>query len=152
MKLLIYMIHTTHVYIVGLYHCWLHDMVFISVNFTGIHHKRIVKCWQHEDNLWVCCQPCLCWFCTCRQAYCCWHWMSGRMTQYLFLKWHCWYLYTRLFKSVEFGNGSRISNKKFVILEFKYLQNKKLRKQAVKSTRIKKSYRTYWLFSFHSAN
>ena len=32
---------------------------------------------------------------------------------------------TRLFKSFEFRNGSRISNEKLVILEFKYLQNKK---------------------------
>ena len=39
----------------------------------------------------------------------------------------------RLFKSFEFGNGSRMSNEKLVILEFKYLQNKKWQKQAVKS-------------------
>ena len=51
--------------------------------------------------------------------------------------------HTQMFKSFEFGNGSRISDKKLVILEFKYLQNKKnASKQAVKSTRIKKSYRT----------
>ena len=31
----------------------------------------------------------------------------------------------RLFKSFEFGNGSRMSDKNLVILEFKYLQNKK---------------------------
>ena len=31
----------------------------------------------------------------------------------------------RLFKSFEFGNGSRISEENLVILEFKYLQNKK---------------------------
>ena len=49
----------------------------------------------------------------------------------------------RLFKSFEFGNGSRISDEDLVILEFKYLQNKKWYKQAVKSARIKKSYRTY---------
>ena len=48
-------------------------------------------------------------------------------------------LYT--FKSFKFGNGSRISDQKLVILEFKYLQNKKWSKKAVKSTRIKKSYR-----------
>ena len=30
-----------------------------------------------------------------------------------------------LFKSFEFGNGSRISDEKLVLLEFKYLQNKK---------------------------
>ena len=48
-----------------------------------------------------------------------------------------------LFKSFECGNGSRISDEKPAILEFKYLQNKKWQKQAVKSTRIKKSYRTY---------
>ena len=32
---------------------------------------------------------------------------------------------SRLFKSFESGNGSRISDEKLVILEFKYLQNKK---------------------------
>ena len=48
----------------------------------------------------------------------------------------------RLFKSFKFGNGSRMSDENLVILEFKYLQNKK-QKQAVKSARIKKSYRTY---------
>ena len=32
---------------------------------------------------------------------------------------------TQLFKSFEFGNGSRISDEKLVLLEFKYLQNKK---------------------------
>ena len=32
---------------------------------------------------------------------------------------------SRQFKSCEFGNGSRIYDEKFVILEFKYLQNKK---------------------------
>ena len=32
---------------------------------------------------------------------------------------------TQLFKSFEFGNGSRMHNKKPVLLEFKYLQNKK---------------------------
>ena len=64
-----------------------------------------------------------------------------------------------LFKSFEFGNGSRMSDKNHVILEFKYLQNKKWQKQAVKSARIKTSYRTYyfhftqltdknWQFSF----
>ena len=31
----------------------------------------------------------------------------------------------RLFKSFEFGNGSRMSDENLVILEFKYLQNKK---------------------------
>ena len=29
-----------------------------------------------------------------------------------------------LFKSFEFGNGSRISDKKLIMFEFKYLQNK----------------------------
>ena len=33
---------------------------------------------------------------------------------------------TRLFKSFEFGNGNRMSDKKLVILEFRYFQNKKL--------------------------
>ena len=56
-----------------------------------------------------------------------------------------------LFKSFEFGNGS-MSDEKLVILEFKCLQNKKWLKEALKSTRIRKSYRTYWLFSFHSDN
>ena len=32
---------------------------------------------------------------------------------------------SRLFKSFEFGNGSRMSDENLVILEFKYLQNKK---------------------------
>ena len=48
-----------------------------------------------------------------------------------------------LFKSFEFGKRSRISDKNLVILEFKYFQNQKWYKQAVKSARIKKSYRTY---------
>ena len=34
-------------------------------------------------------------------------------------------LVSQLFKSFEFGNGSRISDGNLVILEFKYLQNKK---------------------------
>ena len=50
---------------------------------------------------------------------------------------------TRLFNSFEFGNGNRMFDEKLAILEFKYFQNKKWQKQAVKSTRIKKSYRTY---------
>ena len=41
------------------------------------------------------------------------------------------------------GNGSRMSNKNLAILEFKYLQNKKWLKQAIKSARIKMSYRTF---------
>ena len=36
-----------------------------------------------------------------------------------------------------------MSDEKPVILEFKYLQNKKWQKQAVKSTKIKKNYGTY---------
>ena len=56
-----------------------------------------------------------------------------------------------LFKSFEFGNGS-MSDEKLVILEFKCLQNKKWLKEALKSARIRKSYRTYWRFSFHSDN
>ena len=48
------------------------------------------------------------------------------------------------FKSFEFENGSRMSDKKLVKLEVKYLQNKKWYKQAVKSTRIRKSYTTYY--------
>ena len=31
----------------------------------------------------------------------------------------------RQFKSLEFGNGSRMSDENLVIVEFKYLQNKK---------------------------
>ena len=50
---------------------------------------------------------------------------------------------SRLFKSFEFGNGNTMSDENLAILEFKYLQNKKWYKQAVKSARIKKSYRTY---------
>ena len=34
--------------------------------------------------------------------------------------------HTWLFKSFEFGNGGRMSDQKLVILEFKYLQNKKM--------------------------
>ena len=33
--------------------------------------------------------------------------------------------YSRLFKSIEFGNGSQIFDQKSVIFEFKYLQSKK---------------------------
>ena len=43
-----------------------------------------------------------------------------------------------------------MSDENLVILEFKYLQKKKLKKQAVKSARIKKSHRIHWLFSFPS--
>ena len=32
---------------------------------------------------------------------------------------------SRLFRSFEFGNGSRMSDENLVILEFKFLQNKK---------------------------
>ena len=60
--------------------------------------------------------------------------------------------FPRLFKSFEFGDGSSMSDAKIVLLEFKYLQNKKRQKKAVKSTRKKNSYRTYLLFSFHSDN
>ena len=45
----------------------------------------------------------------------------------------CGHENTQLFKSFEFGNGSRMSDKKLTILEFKYLLNKKMvLKQAVK--------------------
>ena len=37
----------------------------------------------------------------------------------------CYHLTKRLFKSFEFGNGSIIPDEDLVILEFKYLQNKK---------------------------
>ena len=53
---------------------------------------------------------------------------------------------TWLFKPFKFGNGSRMSDKKLIILGFKYLQNKKKCKQAVKSTRTRKS---YWTYYFH---
>ena len=39
---------------------------------------------------------------------------------------------TQLFKSFEFENGSRMSDENLVIHVFKYLQNKKWQKQAVK--------------------
>ena len=39
---------------------------------------------------------------------------------------------SRLFNSFEFGNGSRLPDEKLTILEFKYLQNKKWYKQAIK--------------------
>ena len=48
-----------------------------------------------------------------------------------------------MFKSFEFGNGGRMFDEQPVVLEFKYLQNKKWQEQAVKSSRIKKRYRTY---------
>ena len=44
---------------------------------------------------------------------------------------------SQLFKSIEFGNGSRISDEKEVILEFRYLQ------KDTNKLRIKKSYMTY---------
>ena len=49
----------------------------------------------------------------------------------------------QLFKSFEFSNGSRMSDKNLVIIGFKYLQKKKWQKQAVKSARIKTSYKIY---------
>ena len=58
----------------------------------------------------------------------------------------------QLFKSFKFSNGSRMSDKNLVIIGFKYLQKKKWWKQAVKSARIKMSYKIYWLFSFHPYN
>ena len=68
---------------------------------------------------------------------------QAQLTQKLAAKMVSRRLYTRLFKSIKFRNGYRISDEKCVKLEFKYLQNKKWQKQAVRSTRIKKSYRTY---------
>ena len=44
-------------------------------------------------------------------------------------------------KESGFRNGSRMFDEKLTILEFKYLLNKKWKKQAVKSTRTKNSYR-----------
>ena len=52
----------------------------------------------------------------------------------------------RLFKSFEFGNGSRMSDEKLVVPEFKYLQNKKWQKKAVKSARIKKNIYCFTVF------
>ena len=46
---------------------------------------------------------------------------------------------SQLFKSLKFGNGSRMSDKNLAIIEFKYHLNK-----VVKSTKIKKSYRIYY--------
>ena len=43
------------------------------------------------------------------------------------------------FKSFEIGSGSKMSDEKLTILEFKYLQKKKWYKQAVKSPRTRKS-------------
>ena len=54
---------------------------------------------------------------------------------------------SQLFKSFEFGNGSRISDENLVILKFKYLQSR------TKNGRNKlylKSARTHWLFSFYT--
>ena len=53
-----------------------------------------------------------------------------------------------LFESFRFGNRSRMSDKNLVILEVKYLQNKKWQRQAVKSARIKKILRTYYFHFF----
>ena len=50
---------------------------------------------------------------------------------------------SRLFKSFEFGNGSRMFDENLVVLEFRYIHNKIWQEQAVKSTRIKNNYRTY---------
>ena len=55
----------------------------------------------------------------------------------------CPFDHLRLFKSFEFGNGSRMSDEKLVIFEFKYLQNKKWQKQAIKGSRIRKSSKVY---------
>ena len=44
-------------------------------------------------------------------------------------------------KESGFRNGSRMFDEKLTILEFKYLLNKKWKKQAVKRTRTKNSYR-----------
>ena len=78
---------------------------------------------------------------------------------YIYSKCPCWFkfrtrnnhckaryvgVHPRLLKSFEFENGSRMSEKNLVMLEFKYLQTKKWQKQAVKSARVKKSYRTYY--------
>ena len=45
-----------------------------------------------------------------------------------------------------------MSDENLVILEFKYLQNKKWQKQAVKSARIKKSYREHTDYSHFTQN
>ena len=50
---------------------------------------------------------------------------------------------TRLFKSFEFGNGSRMSDEKAVIFCHKFViscpQNRKWQKQAIKNIRINKN-------------
>ena len=56
------------------------------------------------------------------------------------------FFFSWLFKLFKFGNGNRMSYENLVILEFKYLQNKKWLKQAVKSARIKKSYITHYFY------
>ena len=43
-----------------------------------------------------------------------------------------------LLRSFKFGNGSRMSNEKLVILEFKYLQKKKKLKTSCKATMLGK--------------
>ena len=43
----------------------------------------------------------------------------------IFCRREIWSFITRLFKSFEFGNGSRMSEENLVTLEFKYLQNEK---------------------------
>ena len=55
---------------------------------------------------------------------------------------------SRLFQSFKFGNGSKMSDENHVILEFKYLKNKKWQKQTVKSASAVKSYTIYY---FHFA-
>ena len=55
---------------------------------------------------------------------------------------------SRLFQSFKFGNGSKMSDENHVILEFKYLKNKKWQKQTVKSASAVKSYAIYY---FHFA-
>ena len=44
---------------------------------------------------------------------------------------------------LNFEMEAECLTKKFVTLEFKYFQNQKWQKQAAKSNRIKKNYRTY---------
>ena len=47
---------------------------------------------------------------------------------------------------ISVGNGSRMSDKKLTILEFKYLRNKKWYKQAVKRTRTRKLHNILTVF------
>ena len=55
---------------------------------------------------------------------------------------------SRLYKSLESGNGTKISDEKWRLVKLKYLENKKWWKGAVKSTRIMNAQRLQWCIMF----